>query len=267
MTTDIDDEVAMLEKQLHLLKRLQALKGKGTVRAAGADVESQAEYVATTPTFAKAHAPKHAPILPSAGGCVAISSSPSWDCPKCGNNNRPDRKECFRCRADKAAGQGDIGAASSHVQTHVTVRDASASASASASSRHVSSIRAMGSTSHVINRGVAVRARDWAPQADGDAITANNKLRDIANLENREFSAEWCSLTADEQQRAILLSERSRRNKIKKEVRLEQRSNATRRRKEAEMAGQGHGHGRGDRSWSTSGTGTRGGKGGGKPGK
>jgi hypothetical protein len=27
----------------------------------------------------------------------------AWDCPKCSNSNRPERKECFRCRTDKPA--------------------------------------------------------------------------------------------------------------------------------------------------------------------
>ena len=194
--------------QLELLKQIQALKDKkaAAVAASGAPQATHVIAAASNPTSTakkintltassanaaevvitsqSIRAPAAAPTSTSiptvkAKGAMAVA----WDCPKCNNNNRSDRMECFRCRTDKPA------LATTTAATAVAPVKSSPK-SVSNSDRVISTI----STNNAINKGIAVRSKDWAPQATEKTISANNALRELAGRENRDMMAEWQNL-------------------------------------------------------------------------
>ena len=207
--------------QLELLKRIQALKVKKAAIATGGGsvahtmpaTEASLKHLSSSaslclPELAASGAampytcPERkatAAISRSVSGNISSTTAPlakkrkvdvsSWECPKCNNNNRSHRKECFRCRFDKPT-FGPVPT------KPAAAPPAEASPFPKAIANTDNSVVSTASTTIAMNKGTAVRTKDWAPQATNETINENNALRELASRVDRDTSAEWLALVS-----------------------------------------------------------------------
>ena len=137
-----------------------------------------------------------------------------WPCHKCSNNNFASRQSCNRCGEQR---QGPApGTARGAKDNFFSIGNAPKD------SKDKDTVAKIMET----DREKGAHGPTWAPQASGDKIKENERLREITSnhLKFQEDGgkegddSEWATLSSADQERGIALINRSKRQKGKKET-------------------------------------------------
>jgi len=145
---------------------------------------------------------------------VGVIKQGDWPCHKCSNNNFASRQSCNRCGEQR---QGPApGTARGAKDNFFSIGNAPKD------SKDKDTVAKIMET----DREKGAHGPTWAPQASGDKIKENERLREITSnhLKFQEDGgkegdeSEWATLSNADQERGIALINRSKRQKGKKET-------------------------------------------------